>query len=55
MLPTNSKILAVNAKATKENIVITEISVELKNVADLNKIMNALRKIHSVYEVRRRK
>ena len=52
---TNSKILAVNAKATKENIVITDISVELKNVTDLNKIMNALRKVHSVYEVRRRK
>lgn len=52
---TNSKIIGVNARANKENIVITELSVELKNVDDLNKIMSALRKVNSVYEVRRRK
>ena len=52
---TNSKITGVNARATKDNIVVTEMSVELKNVEDLNKIMKDLRKVNSVYEVRRRK
>ena len=52
---TDSKITGVNARANKNNIVVTELTVELKNVEDLNKIMNALRKVNSVYEVRRRK
>ena len=52
---TDSKITGVNARANKDNIVVTELTVELKNVEDLNKIMNALRRVNSVYEVRRRK
>ena len=48
-------VIAVNSKATKEKIAITEITVEIPNIDGLNKVLKALRKIDSVYEVRRKK
>ena len=48
-------LIAVNSKATKEKIAITEITVEIPNIDGLNKVLKALRKIDSVYEVRRKK
>ncbi len=48
-------LIAVNSKATKEKIAITEMTVEIPNIEALNKVLKALRKVDSVYEVRRKK
>ena len=50
-----TKIMGVNARATKEKIVIIDLSIEVENVEELNKVLKGLRKIDSVYEVRRKK
>ncbi len=52
---TKSKLVAVTSKATKEKIAITEVTVEVENIEDLNKILKQLRKIDSVYDVKRKK
>ena len=52
---TKSKLVAVTSKATKEKISITEVTVQVENIEDLNKILKQLRKIDSVYEVKRKK
>ena len=49
------KLLAVNAKATKERIAITEVTIDVDSLESLNKIIRELRKIDSVYEVNRKK
>ena len=50
-----TKIMGVNARATKEKIVIIDLSIEVENIEELNKVLKGLRKIDSVYEVRRKK
>ena len=52
---TKSKLLAVTSKANKERIAITEVTVEVENTEELNKILKQLRKVDSVYEVKRKK
>ena len=52
---TKTKIIAVNCKVTKERIVVTDLSVEVQNVGQLNNLLKALRKVDSVYEVKRKK
>ena len=52
---TKAKVLAVNAKAGKDRIVITEMTLEIKNLDELNAILKAIRKVDSVYEVKRKK
>ena len=47
--------MALNSKANKDKIAITELTVEVENIDELNKVLKALRKIDSVYEVKRRK
>ena len=47
--------MAVTSRANKEKISITEITVEVENIEELNKVLKQLRKIDSVYEVKRRK
>ncbi len=49
------KLMGVNSKANKERIAITEITIEVENLEELNKILKNLRKIDSVYEVNRKK
>ncbi len=49
------KIMAVNSKATKEKIAMTELTVEVENIEQLNDVLKALRKIDSIYEVKRKK
>ena len=49
------KIMGVNARATKEKIAVTDITIEVENIDDLNKVLKALRKVDSVYEVKRKK
>ena len=53
----NAKVnmLAVNARIKNEKIAITELSLEVQNLDKLNKLLKALRKIDSVYEVNRKK
>ena len=48
-------MLAVNTKTTKERIAIIYITIELENLGELNEVMKTLRKVDSVYEVKRRK
>ena len=48
-------MIAVNTKTTKERIAIIYITIELENLNELNQIIKTLRKVDSVYEVKRRK
>ena len=52
---TKAKLIAVNARSTKERIAIIDITLETKNLEELNAILKAIRKIDSVYEVIRKK
>ena len=49
------KLIAVNSKANKERIAMTEITVEVENLEEFKKILKNLRKVDSVYEVKRKK
>ena len=50
-----TKLMAVNSRANKEKIAITDITVEVENLDELNKVLKMLRKVDSVYEVVRKK
>ena len=50
---TKSKLLAVTSRANKEKISITEVTVEVENIEELNKILKQIRKVDSVYEVKK--
>lgn len=50
-----TRLIAVNSKVNKEKIVITDVTVEVENLDDLNNILKSLRKIDNVYEVNRKK
>ena len=52
---TKTKLMAVNSRANKERIAITEITVEVENLEQLNDVLKAIRKVDSVYEVKRKK
>ena len=52
---TKAKLMGVNTKTTKERIAIIEITIEIENLDELNKVLKAIRKVDSVYEVHRRK
>lgn len=53
----NSKasMLLINSKVNNERVVITNITLEVENLDELNKVLRALRRIDSVYEVERKK
>lgn len=48
-------ILGVNTKTTKERIAIIDLTVELENLDELNKLIRTLKKVESVYDVKRNK
>lgn len=48
-------IMAVTSKTTKEKIAIIELTVEVENIEKLNTVLKNLRKVDSVYEVKRKK
>ena len=48
-------ILGFNTRTTKERIAIVDINIELVNLDDLNKVMNMLRRVNSVYDVKRKR
>ena len=52
---TRAKILAVNTKTTKEKIAIIEITLDVENLEELNNAQKEIRRVDSVYEVRRKK
>ncbi len=52
---TKAKLLAVNAKTNKERVATIEITIEVENIEVLNQIVRTLRKIDSVYDVKRKK
>ena len=52
---TKTTLQAVNSRVTKEKIAITELTIEVLNIEDLNNVIKSLRKIDSVYEVTRKK
>ena len=52
---TKSKLIAVSSRANKERIAITEITLEVENLEELNQALKVIRKVDSVYEVKRRK
>ena len=47
--------MGVNTKTTKERIAIIDITIETESLEELNKVLKAIRKVDSVYEVHRRK
>ena len=47
-------ILAVNTKTGKDRIAIIYITLETKNLDELNGVLKGIRKVDSVYEVRRK-
>ncbi len=49
------KLVGVNSKSTKEGIAVIDISIDLENIDTLNKLINSLRNIESVYEVTRKR
>ncbi len=51
---TKAKILGVNTKTTKEGIAIMDITLEIENLDELNEAQKAIRKVNSVYDVRRK-
>ncbi|MCI8383937.1 MAG: bifunctional (p)ppGpp synthetase/guanosine-3',5'-bis(diphosphate) 3'-pyrophosphohydrolase [Clostridia bacterium] len=51
---TKAKIMGVNTKTTKERIAIMDITLEIENLEELNKAQKAIRKVNSVYEVKRK-
>ncbi len=52
---TKANIIGVNTKTTKEQIAIMDITLEIENLEELNKVIKLLRKVDSVYEVERKK
>ena len=50
-----TRLIAVNSRVNRDKIVVTEITVEVENLEDLNNVLKALRKIENVYEVNRKK
>lgn len=50
---TDTRLIAVSAKANKERIAIVELTLEVKNINDLTKAQRELGKIDSVYDVKR--
>lgn len=52
---TKVKLMGVNTKTTKERIAMMDIALEVENIQELNQVQKAIRKVDSVYEVRRKK
>ena len=52
---TKAQIRGVNTKVTKEKIAIIDMTLEVENLEELNKAIKVIRKVDSVYEVKRKK
>ena len=47
--------MGVNTRTTKENIAIINVSLEVENIDNLNKLLVAFENVESVYEVNRKR
>ena len=47
-------LIAVSSKANKERVALTELTIEIENLDELNKVIKALRNVDSVFEVKRK-
>ena len=45
--------MGVSTKQLKERIAIMDINIEVENIEELNKVIRNIKKVDSVYEVRR--
>lgn len=52
---TKANLIGINGRAGKDRIAIIDITIETKNLDELNTILKSLRKVDSVYEVNRKK
>ena len=50
-----ARLMGVNTRTTKTDIAIINVMVELENIDELNKLVNQLRNVESVYEVNRKR
>lgn len=50
-----AEMILINSKVGKDRIVVTDMTIEVESLDELNKVLKALRKIDSVYEVSRKK
>ena len=50
---TNANLMGVSTKTTKERIAIMDIDLEVENIEELNKVIRYIKKVDSVYEVKR--
>ena len=48
-------IMGVNTKTSKDRIATIDITIEVQDTEQLNKVIKAIRKVDSVYEVNRKK
>ena len=51
---TKALLMGVNTKTTKQRVAILDISIEIENLDELNKLLKALRTVDSVFEVGRK-
>ncbi len=51
----DAKFIAISAKASKDKIIVVELTLEVKNANDLVKVQREIGKIDSVYDVKRKK
>ena len=51
----NVNLVAINAKSNKEKIAIIEMTIEVKDLEDLNQVVRKLGKVDSVYDVKRKR
>ena len=49
------RINAINARVLQDRVAMFQVEVQLTDIDHLNKVIKALRKVDSVYEVRRKK
>lgn len=52
---TKAKLMGVNTRTTKTGIAIINVTVEVENISELNRLINLFRNIESVYEVNRKR
>ena len=48
-------IVGVNTRTTKEKIAILNLSIQIENIDELNKLSNAISRVDNVYEVKRKR
>ena len=50
-----ANIISINARTTDNRVAIINIGIEVEDTDKLNKVLKAIRKVDSVYEVHRSK